>query len=110
MDQYKNYEQKFFVGLEKDFSLFVDDKLKQLRSKTDWNIIVLIWLGIIDLGIYIREYLRPLFYELKNPFKEEEEEKKEDEEKGVLDDKQDYREEREKDYDIFKFAIDKGLD
>lgn len=47
----------------------MEQEIKKLREATGWNIIVLFWLGIIDLETYVFQLLEPKFESIKNPFR-----------------------------------------
>jgi hypothetical protein len=70
----------------------------------------LFWLGIIDLPLYISSVLYPEFKSSKNPFKEEEKKEEKEEKPLLLDDNQDYQDEREKDYEALNIGSNLNLD
>ena len=62
----------------------MEQEIKKLREATGWNIIVLFWLGIIDLETYVFQLLEPKFESIKNPLSVEENKERDD--GGIIDD------------------------
>ena len=56
----------------------MEQEIKKLREATGWNIIVLFWLGIIDLETYVFQLLEPKFESIKNPLSVEENKERDD--------------------------------
>lgn len=71
--QFRDHLDSIIGTTEPAFRNYVEEQIKKLREDSSWNILVIFWLGIIDLRSFVFVHLAQQFLLVKPKEKEQEE-------------------------------------